>query len=74
MACSRPDCIYPEPGRCSDERPSFLCRVRSVNLGFTYGKAEFHGDTVKQRIERQEADIKAAGLEGRVEPVGSRWV
>ena len=74
MACSRPDCPYPDDDVCSDRAPSFRCRVKSVSFGFTHGKADFHGPTVRERVRRQEADIKQAGLEGRVEPVGKRWV
>lgn len=50
----------------------FKCHVRTVNLGFTYGKENFHGDTIKERQDRQVAQAKAAGIDAQ--PVGSRWV
>jgi hypothetical protein len=50
----------------------FKCHVKTINLGFTYGKEDFHGDTIRQRQNLQEAQAKAAGI--NAEPVGSRWV
>lgn len=50
----------------------FKCHVNNINLGFTYGKKDFHGDTVKQRQERQVSEAAAAGR--KIEPVGTRWV
>jgi hypothetical protein len=50
----------------------FKCHVKTINLGFTYGKEDFHGDTIKQRQDLQEAQAKAAGI--KAEPVGNRWV
>ena len=50
----------------------FKCHVRTVNLGFTYGKDNFHGDTIKERQDLQVAQAKAAGIDAQ--PVGSRWV
>jgi hypothetical protein len=48
----------------------FKCHVKSINLGFTYGKENFHGDTIKQRQEKIVADAAAKGI--TAEPV-SRW-
>jgi hypothetical protein len=39
----------------------------TVNLGFTYGKEDFHGPTIKERQDKQLADAKA-GI--NAEPVG----
>lgn len=50
----------------------FRCHVRSVNLGFTYGKEDFHGPTVKERQEKAVSDARINGY--NPEPVGSRWV
>ena len=50
----------------------FKCHVKTINLGFTYGKEDFHGDTIKQRQDLQVAQAKAAGI--NAEPVGNRWV
>ncbi len=41
-------------------------------MGFTYGQADWHGDTIKQRQELQVAQAKSAGIDAQ--PVGSRWV
>ena len=49
----------------------FKCHIRTVNLGFTYGKADFHGPTVKERQDKQLADAKSAGI--NAEPV-TNWI
>jgi len=50
----------------------FKCHVQGIRLGFTYGKDDWHGDTIKQRQELQVAQAKSAGIDAQ--PVGSRWV
>ena len=40
----------------------FKCHVRGINLGFTYGKENFHGDTVRQKQDKMFADAKANGM------------
>ena len=50
----------------------FRCHVRGVSIGFTYGKADFHGPTVGQR--QQEIVSENARLGNKIEPVGKRWV
>ncbi len=50
----------------------FKCHVKGIRLGFTYGQADWHGDTIKQRQELQVAQAKSAGIDAQ--PVGSRWV
>jgi len=50
----------------------FKCHIGTVNLGFTYGKEDFHGPTIKERQDKQVADAKINGY--NAEPVGSRWV
>jgi cytochrome c5 len=50
----------------------FKCHIGTVNLGFTYGKEDFHGPTIKERQEKQVADAKINGI--NAEPVGSRWI
>ena len=50
----------------------FKCHVGSVRLGFSHGKEDFHGPTIKERQEAQVAQAKAAGI--NAEPVGNRWV
>jgi hypothetical protein len=50
----------------------FRCHVKGVRLGFTHGKEDFHGPTIKERQDRQISEATANGL--KPEPVGSRWV
>lgn len=50
----------------------FKCHIKGIRIGFTYGKADFHGPTVRERQLKQEADAAAGGI--KAEPVGSRWV
>lgn len=50
----------------------FKCHIGTVNLGFTYGKQDFHGPTIKERQNKQMADARSAGI--NAEPVGSRWI
>lgn len=40
----------------------FGCHVQTVNLGFTYGKEDFHGPTVRERANKTVADAAAAGI------------
>lgn len=50
----------------------FGCHIKGIHLGFTYGKDNFHGDTIKQR---QDEQVRVATEAGRsIEPVGQRWV
>jgi hypothetical protein len=50
----------------------FGCHVRSVRLGFTQGKEEFHGPTIRERADQAIKEAKINGY--NPEPVGSRWV
>ena len=50
----------------------FKCHVKSIRMGFTYGKEEFHGPTVRERQQQQVKQAKDAGI--NAEPVGTRWV
>jgi hypothetical protein len=49
----------------------FKCHVATVNLGYTYGKEDFHGPTVRQRQDKQMADARSAGI--NAEPVAPLW-
>jgi hypothetical protein len=40
----------------------FSCHVQTVNLGFTYGKEDFHGPTVAERARKTVADAAAKGI------------
>lgn len=61
---------------CEEDRPRrdtcFRCHIKSIRLGFTYGKEDFHGPTVRERQEQAVRDAKEAGVD--ITPVGSRWV
>jgi cytochrome c5 len=50
----------------------FACHVRTIRLGFTYGKEDFHGPTIRERQAKTVSDAKINGY--NAEPVGSRWV
>lgn len=50
----------------------FKCHVSTVNLGFVYGREDFHGPTIKERQDLQMAQSNAAGI--RAEPIGERWI
>jgi hypothetical protein len=50
----------------------FKCHLKGVRIGFTYGKDNFHGDTIGERQRKTVADAAANGI--KAEPVGSRWV
>ena len=65
-------CIKCDRDFASDELPRrgeicFACHVRTVNLGFTYGKEDFHGPTIR---ERQRQTVEQAAINGyNAEPV-----
>ena len=50
----------------------FACHIKGVRLGFTYGKEDFHGDTIRERQRKTVEDAKINGY--NAEPVGTRWV
>lgn len=50
----------------------FKCHVSTIHVGFSQGKKDFHGPTIKERQDLQVAQAKAAGI--NAEPVGTRWV
>ena len=39
----------------------FGCHIKSVRLGFTQGKEEFHGPTINERKEKIISDAKING-------------
>jgi hypothetical protein len=49
----------------------FSCHVKSVRLGFTYGKQDFHGPTVRERQRKQVEDAAIHGI--NAEPV-TNWM
>lgn len=49
----------------------FKCHVRGINLGFTHGKSDFHGPTVRERQRQHEAEMTAKGIDFAP---ATRWV
>jgi len=61
----------------SDEMPRrgavcFGCHVKTIRLGFTHGKDDFHGPTIKERADKAISDARINGYDPQ--PVGTRWV
>jgi hypothetical protein len=50
----------------------FKCHLGGIRLGFTHGKDDFHGPTIRERQRLQEQQAADAGI--KAEPVGNRWV
>jgi hypothetical protein len=50
----------------------FKCHVKNIRIGFTHGKEDFHGPTVRERQQQQVKEAAAAGI--NAEPVGNRWI
>lgn len=50
----------------------FRCHIGSVRLGFSAGKEDFHGPTIKQRQDQIEHRARIQGRQ--IERVGERWV
>jgi cytochrome c5 len=69
-------CVKCDREFASDKLPRrgeicFACHVRTVNIGFTYGKEDFHGPTIR---ERQQETVKQAQINGyNAEPV-TNWM
>jgi len=51
----------------------FGCHVKSVNLGFTYGKENFHGDTIGERQRKRNCDGKTPASTPSLEGCWSIW-
>jgi hypothetical protein len=50
----------------------FRCHIKGIRLGYTHGKEDFHGPTIRERQREIEASNAAKG--NSIEPVGKRWV
>jgi hypothetical protein len=50
----------------------FKCHLDGISLGFTYGKEDFHGPTIRERQQEMVAGAERTGT--KIEPVGKRWV
>lgn len=40
----------------------FRCHVRTINLGFTHGKENFHGPTIREKQNKIVSDAAAKGI------------
>lgn len=70
-------CVHCGKVEFSDSLPRrgavcFGCHLKTIRIGFTHGKKDFHGPTIRQRQEEQVRVAAANGI--KAEPVGSRWV
>ena len=50
----------------------FPCHLKGIRLGFTYGKEDFHGPTVRERQKAHESEMRAKGID--FAHVGKTWV
>jgi hypothetical protein len=50
----------------------FRCHIQGIRLGFTHGKEDFHGPTIRER--QREMVESNAKVGNKIEPVGKRWV
>lgn len=50
----------------------FGCHIKTIYVGFSAGKEDFHGPTIKERQDKTVSDAKINGY--NAEPVGQRWV
>lgn len=49
----------------------FRCHVKDVNIGFTYGRDNFHGDTIREKQRKIVSDAAINGV--TAEPV-TNWM
>lgn len=49
----------------------FSCHIKTVRLGFTYGKENFHGDTIAEKQRQIMSDAAINGVQA--EPV-TNWM
>ena len=49
----------------------FGCHIKSIRLGFTYGKDNFHGDTIAEKQRKIVSDAAINGVQA--EPV-TNWM
>jgi len=42
----------------------FGCRVKTISVSYPYGQKFFHGQTVKEHVEREKADVARCAKEG----------
>lgn len=50
----------------------FGCHIKSIEIGYSHGRENFHGDTIGEKQRKIVADAKANGIDAA--PVGTRWV
>ena len=49
----------------------FKCHLKTIRLGFTHGKEDFHGPTIAERQRQTVSDAAAKGI--TAEPV-TNWM
>lgn len=49
----------------------FRCHVKTVDIGFRYGKENFHGATIREKQNKIVADAAAKGV--KAEPI-TNWM
>lgn len=49
----------------------FRCHVKTINLGFSHGQENFHGDTIREKQRKIVSDAAAKGI--NAEPV-TNWM
>jgi hypothetical protein len=67
--------VYHKLGQVGDTEHCDLWSPRmygQAGLQFTYGKEDFHGPTIGERLEADRKEWDEAGI--KAEPVGQRWI
>lgn len=74
LICDEPGCNSTETydGDPPKRTSCYKHHLKSMRLGFTWGKEQFHGPTIREQQAKQVADAAEAGRE--IRPVGQRWV
>ena len=50
----------------------FGCHIKTLHIGFSHGKENFHGATLGEKQRKIVSDAASKGI--TVEPVGARWI
>lgn len=69
--CARCEDLLHAQRHAEREPGCFACKVDTIGLQFTYGKAEFKGPTIGERQEKQYAEAKQDGVD--IAPVAKTW-
>lgn len=69
--CARCEDLLHAQQHAEREPGCFACKVDTVGLQFTFGKANFKGPTIGERQEKQYAEAKRDGVD--IAPVPKTW-